>query len=165
MFIKAERLVLIIYLMGGHEAYKGSDTLVPKKYKHNLKLKRGPFWNFEMGWIIRGNIWLLCSPYLCRDLSSAYWVSEISQNLAFCTICMGLNLQHHLPWHTLCVCMLSCLTLCYPMDCSSPGSPVCGIFPARTLEQVAISFSRGSSRPRDGTCVSSCISCTGRQVL
>ena len=35
----------------------------------------------------------------------------------------------------------SCLTLCDPIDGSSPGSPVPGILQARTLEWVAISFS------------------------
>ena len=48
----------------------------------------------------------------------------------------------------------SCLTLCDPMDCSLPGSSVHGILQARILEWVAISFSRGSSRPRDQTQVS-----------
>ena len=40
------------------------------------------------------------------------------------------------------------------MDCSLPGSSVHGIFQARILEWVAISFSRRSSRPRDWTWVS-----------
>ena len=44
-----------------------------------------------------------------------------------------------------------CLTLCNPMDCSLPGSSVHGILQVRILEWVAISFSRGSSRPRDQT--------------
>ena len=35
----------------------------------------------------------------------------------------------------------SCLTLSNPMDCSLPGSSVCGIFQARVLEGVAIAFS------------------------
>ena len=48
----------------------------------------------------------------------------------------------------------SCPTLCNPMDCSPPGSSVHGIFQARILEWVAISFSRGSSQPRDRTQVS-----------
>ena len=39
----------------------------------------------------------------------------------------------------------SCPTLCDPMDCSLPGSSVHGIFWAKVLEWVAISFSRGSS--------------------
>ena len=34
-----------------------------------------------------------------------------------------------------------CLTLRYPMDCSLPGSSIHGIFQARVLEWVAISFS------------------------
>ena len=48
----------------------------------------------------------------------------------------------------------SCRTLCDPMDSSLPGSAVHGIFQARILEWAAISFSRGSSQPRDQTCVS-----------
>ena len=48
----------------------------------------------------------------------------------------------------------SCPTLCDPVDCSPPGSSVHGIFQARILEWVAISFSRGSSQPRDRTQVS-----------
>ena len=35
----------------------------------------------------------------------------------------------------------SCPTLCDPMDCSPPGSPVHGIFQARVLEWGAIAFS------------------------
>ena len=45
-------------------------------------------------------------------------------------------------------------TLCKPMDCSLPGSSVLRIFQTRVLEWVAISFSRGSSWPRDWTRVS-----------
>ena len=47
-----------------------------------------------------------------------------------------------------------CLTLCDPVDCGLPGSSVHRILQARTLEWVAISFSRGSSRPMDRTRVS-----------
>ena len=52
----------------------------------------------------------------------------------------------------MCVCVLShsgCQTLCNSMDCSLPGSSVHGIFQERILEQVAISYSRGSSQLRD----------------
>ena len=45
----------------------------------------------------------------------------------------------------------SCLTLCDPTDCSPPGPSVHGIFQARTLEWVAISFPRESSQLRDQT--------------
>ena len=48
----------------------------------------------------------------------------------------------------------SCPTLCDPVDCSLPGSPLHGIFQAIVLEWIAISFSRGSSQPRDWTQVS-----------
>ena len=48
----------------------------------------------------------------------------------------------------------SCPTLCDPMDCNLSGFSVHGIFQARVLEWIAISFSSGSSRPRDRTQVS-----------
>ena len=65
-----------------------------------------------------------------------------------------------------CYCLVAkaCLTLCDPMDWSLPGFFLHGISQARILEQVAISFSRGSSQPRDWTCIS-CISCIGRRIL
>ena len=47
-----------------------------------------------------------------------------------------------------------CPTLYDPIDSSPPGSPVPGILQARTLEWVAISFSRESSQPSDQTQVS-----------
>ena len=50
------------------------------------------------------------------------------------------------------------------MDCSLPGSSVHGILQARIPEWVAISFSRGSSRPRDQTWVSG-VSWVGRWIL
>ena len=48
------------------------------------------------------------------------------------------------------------------MDCSLPGSSVHGILQARILEWAAISFSKGSSQPRDQTRVS-CIA--GRFII
>ena len=71
----------------------------------------------------------------------------------------------------------SCLTLCDPMDCSTPafpvlhylwsllklcpGSSVHGICQVKIPEWVAVSSSRGSSWPRDRTWVF-CVPCTGR---
>ena len=58
----------------------------------------------------------------------------------------------------------SCPALCNHMGCSSPGSCVHGIFPARMLEWVAISFSRvifltqGSNPHLQHSCI-------GRQIL
>ena len=48
----------------------------------------------------------------------------------------------------------SCPILCYSMDCSLPGSSVQEVLQARILEWVAISYSRGSSQPRDQNRVS-----------
>ena len=71
-----------------------------------------------------------CNPSWLKDAHATrrtLWVSEVAQ---------------------------SCPTLCDPMDCSLQCSSVHGIFQARVLEWVAISFSRGSSWPRDQTQVS-----------
>ena len=48
-----------------------------------------------------------------------------------------------------------CLTLHDPMDYSLLGSSAHEILQARILKSIAIPFSRGSSRPRDGTHISS----------
>ena len=48
----------------------------------------------------------------------------------------------------------SCPIPCDPIDCSTPGSSIHGIFQARILEWVAISFSRGSFQPRGWTQIS-----------
>ena len=71
---------------------------------------------------------------------------------------------------TVCVCvyvcvrahMLSCSVVSDSLaDHSLPGSSIHEIFQARMLEWVAISCSRGSSQPRDQTCVS----CIGGRIL
>ena len=59
-------------------------------------------------------------------------------------------------WSLRATCVLvtqTCPTLCDPTVCSPSASFVHSIFQARILEWVAISFSKGSSQPRDGTCV------------
>ena len=60
-----------------------------------------------------------------------------------------------------CVRAQLCPTLCETTDCSPPGSSAHGILQARILEWVAISYSRGSSPPRD----QSHISCISRWML
>ena len=54
-------------------------------------------------------------------------------------------------------------TLCDPIGCSLPGSSVHGILQARILEWLAISSSRGSSRPKDRTWVN--INCSRHMFL
>ena len=86
-----------------------------------------------------------CRTKLYQNLRSSFTCSVSC--VPFCTEyvqpkdCMEDNRQ--------CSVAQSCLALCDPTDCSPPGSSVCGISQARMLEWVAISFSRGSSRPRD----------------
>ena len=59
-------------------------------------------------------------------------------------------------------CMLT--TLCDPMDFSPPVFSVHEIFQERRLEWVAISYSRGSSWPRDQACLS-CVTYIGKWIL
>ena len=64
-----------------------------------------------------------------------------------------------------CMCAQACLTLCNFTDCNPPDSSILGIFQARILEWVALSYSRGSSLwPWDGTYII-CISLSGRWIL
>ena len=58
----------------------------------------------------------------------------------------------------------ACPTVCDPLDCSLPGSSVLGIFKARILEWVCISFSKGSSQLGAWTHVS-CVSFIGKWFL
>ena len=62
--------------------------------------------------------------------------------------------QQHMERDVFCVHAQLCLTLCNPMACSLPDSSVRGILQARVLEGAAISFSMGSSQPRNWTWVS-----------
>ena len=92
-----------------------------------------------------------------------HWVGNISNPII--TLSIGRNTMGRRQcclWHlhSACVCVCththdqSCLNLCNHVDCSLPGSSVHGISQARILEWVAVSFSRGSSQPRDWTYVS-----------
>ena len=84
-----------------------------------------------------------------------------SRNLAFSSSSnQSLHPINLPPW---CACMYdqSYLTLCDPVDCCPPASSAHRIFQARVLEWVAISYSRGSSQPKDQTQ----ISCIGRRFL
>ena len=97
------------------------------------------------------------------NLASALFMSfcgswgylTVTFSLKWRKLCQEVNIFHYLGllvmWSEV---AQSCPTLCDPVDCSLPGSSAHGIFQARILEWVAISFSRGSSPPRDQTQVS-----------
>ena len=63
-----------------------------------------------------------------------------------------------------CVHAQSCLTLCNPMDCSTPGSSSLGFPKQEYWSRLPFSFSRGSSWPSDRA-LASCFSYAGRQIL
>ena len=86
-------------------------------------------------------VWKLLKLYICVVDSWTTWV-----------------------WTCVCAQWLSYVQLCDSMECILPGSSVHRIFQARTLVWVSISYSRGSSWPRDQTFIS-CFSCTVRQIL
>ena len=65
--------------------------------------------------------------------------------------------------HLCVLCDQSC-RLCDPVNCNLPSSSVHGIFQTRILGWVAMPSFRGSSWPRDQTCIS-CVSCIGRWFL
>ena len=75
-----------------------------------------------------------------------------------------LDLQAFASSKLVCVFTQSCPILCNPMGCGLSGSFVHGIFQAKILDQVVISFSRGSSQPRN-LIGFSYVSSIGRRVL
>ena len=115
-------------------------------------------------------------PFRCKEVTATHFNKNVcfSFKLAYDVLCMKEKFIHlNCSW----TCVLgqkrartgvqslqSCPTLCNPMDCSPPGSSVHGILQARRLEWVAMLFSRGSSQPRNQTCISY-VCCIGRQVL
>ena len=76
----------------------------------------------------------------------------------------GTDLKQNVKGNDLRAQQLSCVQLCDLMDCSLPGSSVLGILQARTLEWVAISFSRGSSQFWNTTHIT-CGSCLAADSL
>ena len=70
-----------------------------------------------------------CVCLLCMCVRGSRYISSVLESRTYCLFAAAAKL------------LLSCPTLCDPIDGSPPGSPVPGILQARTLEWVAISFS------------------------
>ena len=98
-------------------------------------------------WGVLSYLWGKCHFLFVIPVESG---SHIAQNL---------NMSRQASLHACMLCRSVVSSSLCPMDCSPPGSSVHRIFQARILEWVSISFSRGSSWPRDWTGVS-CL--TGR---
>ena len=113
-------------------------------------------------------ITLNCQAWFTRGYLCILWlILCTSQDFVHCFLCSRLyakwygyiKVKANTPF--LKVHAQSRPTLCNLMDCSPPDSPVDGISQARILDWVAISYSRGSSWPRDETH----IACIGRWIL
>ena len=91
--------------------------------------------------------------------SFGFWLLSYNLSLKFIYIVVCVIVYFDLFACCACLVARSCLTLCDPLDCSSPGSSVHGMFETKIQVWVAISSFRGSSGPRDWTRVSwvSCI--------
>ena len=118
----------------------------------------GHDWATELNWppsrFISPCAWVGPQVWLGRPPSAIcpLWVSPALgfsiHNLTLLGLA-GLRQPLSLSWLFSCSVMSD--SFCNPMDCSSPGSSVHGISQTRNLEWVVISFSRGSSWPRDQT--------------
>ena len=107
--------------------------------------------------LLPGPLWT--EPYVTGD---ALWVMTLS---AFQTFLNTSRLHFwNAKWPVCAKSLQACPALWDPMDCSLPGSAVCGILQIRILGWVSMLSSRGSSWPRDWT-PHFYISCTGRQFL
>ena len=102
--------------------------------------------------------WILFTSCATKE-AFIFQASHISNFSSKHWVCLSISI------HMLCAVLshFSHVQLCVtPMDCSPPGSSVHGILQARGLEWVAMSSSRGFSRPRDWTWVSCVSSLVGR---
>ena len=92
------------------------------------------------------------APSAVKVLSPNHWTTREFPMIII------LKPRLHSSCYNLCVFVCVCVccsieSLCDPMDCRQLGLSVHGILQARIWEWVAIPFSRGSSQPRDWTCV------------
>ena len=116
-----------------------------------------------------GTLWRVCSSPDTSLMPSHFCTLSLTglqnppriQSTSHTSVSTALGPLPHTNCCCCCVVAQSSPTLCNPTDCGLPGSSVRGISQARILDWVAISFSRGSSWPRDQTRVS----CTGRWIL
>ena len=112
-----------------------------------------------------------CVSMFSKNDVSGVWTLSNGAHVAvhlFGIDCTELILPDFLAFfYIFCACVLSrlsCVWLCNLMDRSPSGFSIHGILQARTLEQFAVPFSRGSFWPRDRTCIFY-VSCFGMWVL
>ena len=138
-------------------------------FGHSVEEREG-----GMIWESHGNIYvIICHVDVCAVCSGTQ--TEDTDQLRCRTLCELMDcitLTSERIWIPPLGCMCACVhaklfsqvRLCDPLDCSSSVSSVHGILQAGILEWGAVPSSRGSSKPRDRTCVSY-VSCISRWVL
>ena len=95
--------------------------------------------------------------FAINNSSHLFWEQECSpelMNIVCFQKCRHVRNDKGMFKNIVCECSESCSSLCDPLDCSPPGFPARGIFLARVLGWIAISFSKGSSWPRYWTHIS-----------
>ena len=88
-------------------------------------------------WRLRLNPWIRKIPWRRKWLPAAVFLPPLQYSCLPCSILDLISKSHP--------------TLGDPIDCSLPGSSIHRLSQARKLEEVAVSFSRGSTQPRDRT--------------
>ena len=111
----------------------------------------------EGDWAVREDVELWRTENFWKSMANS------KHQMPSCVLKGIVHLPSVINFSVICVCVHTqlCQILHDPMDSSPPGSSVHGIFQARILQWVAISFSRGSSQARDWTHIS-WVSYTGR---
>ena len=144
------------------------SQFIPPSPSTTSVCRTGPleeFWRQRLFYVCLLGFCGLRHPLTCRQWSAYVFTSpSLCVSVPESRFFLCIRMQSHWFLHDVCSVAQLCLTLCDPMDCSLPGSSVHGIFQARILKWVAISFSRGSSQPKDQTHVS-WLSFFGRHVL
>ena len=87
-----------------------------------------------------------CTIQRCKALFTSLRAPWVNKQLVCCKTVAGLGCTHA-------KLLQLCPILSHPMDCSQPGPSVDGNLQARILKWVAMPFSRGSSQPKDRTCL------------
>ena len=101
-----------------------------------------------------------CSPYPAIFSCKSTLLLNRKEKFIYIYMCVCMCVYGLYIYIYICLCLYiyiyicTCPSLCNPMDYSLPSPSVHGIFQARILEWVVISFSRRSSWPRDRTCIS-----------
>ena len=95
--------------------------------------------------------------FAINNSSHLFWEQECSPeltNIVCFQKCRHVRNDRVMFKNIVCECSESCSSICNPLDCSPPGFSARGIFLARVLGWIAISFFKGSSWPRYQTHIS-----------